>query len=46
VDKNVQKVLQTLDENAVFKSPVFQWSEELKGHKVKINGTIAEQTNM
>ena len=46
VDKNVQKVLQTLDENAVFKSPVFQWSEELKGHKVKINGVIAEQTNM
>ncbi len=46
VDKNVQKVLQALDQNAVFKSPVFQWSEELKGHKVKIMGTIAEQTNM
>lgn len=46
VDKNIQKVMQTLDETAVFKSPVFQWSEELKGHKVKITGTIAEQTNM
>ena len=33
--------MHTLDETAVLKSPVFQWSEELKGHKVKINGAIA-----
>jgi hypothetical protein len=28
------------------KAPVFFWSEEFKGHKIKINGTIAEQTFM
>lgn len=27
VDKNVQKIIQSLDQSAVFKSPVFHWSE-------------------
>ena len=28
------------------KAPTFNWSEKLKGHKIKINGSIAEQTAM
>lgn len=44
LDKNFQKILATLDEKSMLssnKAPVFFWSEEFKGHKIKINGAIA-----
>lgn len=27
IDKNIQKITQSLDQNAFFKTPVFHWSE-------------------
>ena len=48
VEKNVSKVLVGLEGDLMLKSRrvEFCWSEELKGHKVKISGMVAEQTNM
>ena len=48
VEKNVGKVLGGLEGDLMLKPRrvEFTWSEELKGHKVKISGMVAEQTNM
>lgn len=45
-EKNFQKILSSLDDSLVFKNANFEWSQTLKGHKVKITDKIVEQTGM
>lgn len=48
MQKELQKISISLDQSSMFqmKNPTFFWSENFKGHKVKINGLVAEQTGM
>lgn len=42
------KIMSTLNANLSFavKNPVFTWSQQMKGHKIKVTGNIAEQAGM
>ena len=48
LETSMAKIATSLNSNFLFtmKNPVFTWSDKLKGHKIKITNSIAEQTGM